>query len=74
MSKQMKDSIYTIYKQDGITELGVGFFCYIKYENKNIPVLIIKGLILDPDDIDTVKIFKKSKTRPAAKRIATMIP
>ena len=63
MSKQMKDSIYTIYKQDGITELGVGFFCYIKFVNKKIPVLIIKGLILDPDDIDTVKIFKNKNEK-----------
>ena len=59
MSNQMKNSIYTIYKQDGIIELGLGFFCYIKYENKNIPVLIIKGLILDLDDIEVVKIFNK---------------
>ena len=63
MSNQMKNSIYTIYKQDGITELGIGFFCYIKYENKNIPVLIIKGLILDPDDMDIVKIFKKKNEK-----------
>jgi len=63
MTNQMKNSIYTIYKQDGKTELGVGFFCYIKYENKNIPVLIIKGLISDPDDIDTVKIFKNKNEK-----------
>ena len=29
---QTKNSIYQIYRNDGKTILGIGFFCYIKYK------------------------------------------
>ena len=38
---QMKNSVYEIYKKYDDFKIGIGFFCYIKYKNKNIPVLVM---------------------------------
>ena len=41
----MKHSFYKVYEQDGKSEIGTGFFCYIKYtktENRNVPVINLK--------------------------------
>ena len=56
---QMKNSIYQIYNCDGKTLLGIGFFCYIKYEEKKIPVVIINNYKFYKEDIDNIKIFKE---------------
>ena len=57
---QMKKSIGTIYKVDGKTELGKGYFCHIKYEKRNIPVIIINNLELYKEEIDTIIFTNKS--------------
>ena len=58
---KINNSIYTIFKQDKQVEnkeLGIGFFCYINYETKKIPFIIINSIVQDKEDIETIKIFK----------------
>ena len=43
--EQMSYSICQI--QNGNDELGIGYFCYIKYENFKIPVVIINNYLID---------------------------
>ena len=43
--QQMEKGICKIYKKDG--EKGTGFFCNIKYENKNISVLMTNYHVID---------------------------
>ena len=43
--KQMKECICKIYLKDGTK--GTGFFCNIKYKNKNIKVMITNNHIID---------------------------
>ena len=62
---QMNNSIFKI------SEKEIGFFCSIKYENKNIPVMVINNYLLDEkynESIDisinnTKKALKLGKTR-----------
>ena len=42
---QMENYIYKIKDNEG--NKGKGFFCHIKYENKNFPVLITSSDIFD---------------------------
>lgn len=42
--EQMDKSIYKIHYEKG--KCSIGFFCYIKSENKNIPVLIMDKILL----------------------------
>ena len=42
--EQMEKSIYKIHYEKG--KYSIGFFCYIKNENKNIPVLIMDKILL----------------------------
>ena len=60
---QMKNSIYQIYRNDGKTILGIGFFCYIKYEEKEIPVVIINNYEFNKEDIDSIKILKENEEK-----------
>ena len=60
---QMKNSIYKIYTKDEKSELGIGFFCHIKYEDMNIPVVIINKYKLIKEDVNAIKIFKESDKR-----------
>ena len=57
---QTKNSRYQIYRNDGKTILGIGFFCYIKYEEKEIPVVIINNYEFNKEDIDSIKIYKEN--------------
>ena len=57
---QTNNSIYQIYRNDGKTKLGIGFFCYIKYEKKEIPVAIINNYEFNKEDIDSIKIYKEN--------------
>ena len=41
---QMKNSIYKILDHDGKKEIGLGIFSYIKYNSKDIPVVLINGM------------------------------
>ena len=41
----LDNSIYKIKRKDG--KFGIGFFCYIKYHNRKIPVLITNYKIID---------------------------
>ena len=41
----LDNSIYKIKRKDG--KYGIGFFCYIKYDNRNFPVLITNYKIID---------------------------
>ena len=59
--EQTKNSIFQIYRSNEKTVLGIGFFCYIKYERKKIPVVIINNYEIDKDDIDSIKIFKEKE-------------
>jgi len=43
--KQMKNCICKIYKNDG--GKGTGFFCNIKYNNNNIPVMMTNNHVID---------------------------
>ena len=43
--EQMKNSIYIIKGKE--KELNLGFFCHIKYNNKDIPVLITSYQIIN---------------------------
>ena len=63
MTRQMKNSIFKIYQQDGKYEIGIGFFCHLNYKKKNIPFSIINGLVENPEDIDTIYIFKNNVKR-----------
>ena len=60
---QMKNSIYQIYRNDGKTILGIGFFCYIKYEEKEIPVVIINNYEFNKENIDSIKILKENEEK-----------
>ena len=51
--------IYKIKEEDG--NYSNGFFCHIKYQNKNIPVVIINNYIIK-DDIINVLINDEIKT------------
>ena len=57
---QTNNSFYKIYKEDGKTEIGTGFFCNIKYEKKNIPVIIINDLGIYEEDLYTIIIYKNN--------------
>ena len=61
--EQMKKSFYQILKDDGKTNLGIGFFSHIKYDNRYIPVLIINSLILFYENIDKIKVFQNNIER-----------
>ena len=41
----LDNSIYKLKRKDG--KYGIGFFCYIKYDNRNFPVLITNYKIVD---------------------------
>jgi len=41
----LDNSIYKIKRKDG--KFGIGFFCYIKYHNRKIPILITNYKIID---------------------------
>ena len=59
ISRQMKHSFYKVYEQDCKSEIGTGFFCYIKYtktENRNVPVIIINNIVSNKDNIETIKV------------------
>ena len=58
---QTKKSIYQVYRNDGKTILGTGFFCYIKYERKKISVVIINNYEFNNENIDSIKIFKENE-------------
>ena len=58
--QQMKKSFYKIFKNDGKTKLGLGFFSHIKYDNRYIPVLIMNSLELYYENIDTIKVFQNN--------------
>ena len=58
---QMKNSIYQVYRSDGKTILGIGFFCIIKYKDKKIPVVIINNFEFNKEDIDSIKILKEKE-------------
>ena len=57
---QMKNSIYQIYRSDEKTIIGIGIFCYIKYDIKKIPVVIINNYEFNKEDIKSIKIFKEN--------------
>ena len=44
---QMNNSFYKINEQDG--KFDIGFFCYIKFKEKNIPIVIINRYIFDEE-------------------------
>ena len=41
----MEKSVCKIYKEEG--EKGIGFFCYIKYNNKDKPVMMTNYHVID---------------------------
>ena len=47
--EQMENSICKIYKNNG--NKGTGFFCIIKYENKNIKVMVTNNHLIDDEYI-----------------------
>ena len=54
--EQMTNSFYKVYITDRKSEIGKGFFCYIKYENKKIPIFILNNLEIDKDSFDVIKV------------------
>ena len=61
ISNQMKNSIYTIYKEDGKTKIGIGFFCYLNFKKDNIPVVVInhfENFELYEEIFGSIKIIK----------------
>ena len=60
---QTKKSIYQVYRNDGKTILGIGFFCYILVKEQKIPVIIIGDCKFDKEEIDSITIFKKNNIR-----------
>ena len=57
---QTKNSIYQIYRNDGKTVLGIGFFCYIQLKDKKIPVVIFGDCKINKEEIDSITILKKN--------------
>ena len=56
------NSFYIIKEING--SYDIGFFCYIKYQNKNIPVVIINRYIKNDEEYDkTIKINIKNKSK-----------
>ena len=56
---QMKNSIYAIKSK---SEVGIGFFCYIKNKDKNIPVIIINNHdFYKEEDNNDIKILKNNE-------------
>ena len=49
----MKDYICKIHLEDGVK--GTGFFCNIKYKDKNIPVIITNNHNIDDNYIKEKK-------------------
>ena len=47
--EQMEQSVCKIYKKDGKNETG--FFCNIKYENKEIPVMMTNYHVINDNYI-----------------------
>ena len=58
--EQMKKSFYKLLKNDGKTNLGLGFFSHIKCDNIDIPVIIINSQESYNENIDTIKIIKSN--------------
>ena len=61
--EQMKNSFYKIYKNDGKTQIGTGFFSYIQCASKNVPVIIINPVEVYKEDIDPLIIVKNNVTK-----------
>ena len=53
---QMNNSICTI-----INNKEIGFFCYIKYKNNKIPVIIINNYINNNEYLNQINIFLNNK-------------
>ena len=51
---QMENSFYKINEKEG--EFDIGFFCYLKYKNKAIPVLITSNNAINAELNNTIKI------------------
>ena len=58
--EQMKKSFYKVFKNDGKTELGLGFFSQVKCYERYIPVLVLNSLVLYYENIDTIKVSKNN--------------
>ena len=59
--EQMEKSIYKIHYEKG--KYSIGFFCYIKSENKNIPVLITDKIILKDRNQKSIIISINNKNK-----------
>ena len=57
--EQMETSFYTVKDKKG--NKGIGIFCNIKYENKNIPVIIINNCKIDVKHNNILYISKNTK-------------
>ena len=56
------NSFYIIKEING--SYDIGFFCYIKYQKENIPVVIINRYIKNDEEYDkTIKIIIKNKSK-----------
>ena len=58
----LDNSIYKIKRKDG--KFGIGFFCYIKYHNRKIPILITNYKIIDDNyyhDYNSIDILINSE-------------
>ena len=64
----MEKSFYNIYRKDGKSEIGKGFFCHINYENEKIPIIIISGLELYEEDLDCIIIYKNNEKNKKPKK------
>ena len=85
IEEQMEKSVCKIYKKDG--SKGTGFFCIIKYNNKDIPVMLTNYHIIDNkfiekndeieitinDDKENAKILLRSKIIYTSKKYDTTI-
>ena len=53
---QMNDSIFVIKRENGKIEIGL--FCYIKYENKKIPCILMNNYITNDEYKNIINILK----------------
>ena len=58
---QMNNSIFTVEGKDGNFEIG--YFCYIKYQNKKVPAIIINNILLETEFNNTINIFVNNKKK-----------
>ena len=57
--EQMENSFYKVYKNEGKTQIGTGFFSYIQCASKAVPVIIIKPAeVYEEEDIGSLIVVK----------------